>query len=55
MGVFVFQDSTVTMRVSDGVDILYNGKPVTEMVMIGDRKKGYDCLSVWFNKMELNC
>jgi uncharacterized protein (DUF1684 family) len=36
MGVFIFQDSTVTMRVNDGVGILYNGNPVKEMVMIGD-------------------
>ncbi len=39
MGVFVFQDSTVTMKVNDGVEILLDGKPVKEMVMIGDTKK----------------
>lgn len=39
MGVFIFQDSTVTMRVNDGVEVLYNGNPVNEMVMIGDHKK----------------
>ncbi len=39
MGVFVFQDSTVTMKVKDGVDVLLNGKPVKEMVMIGDESK----------------
>ncbi|MCW8803042.1 MAG: DUF1684 domain-containing protein [Ignavibacteriaceae bacterium] len=39
MGVFVFQDSTVTMKVNDGVDILYNGNPVKEMVMISDGNK----------------
>ncbi len=36
MGVFIFEDSTVTMKVNDGVKILYNGNPVKEMVMIGD-------------------
>ena len=39
MGVFIFQDSTVTMRINDGVEVLFNGKPVKEMVMIGDTKK----------------
>jgi uncharacterized protein (DUF1684 family) len=39
MGVFVFQDSTVTMKVNDGVEILFNGEPVKEMIMIGDHKK----------------
>lgn len=39
MGVFVFQDSTVTMKVNDGVEVLFNGNPVKEMVMIGDTKK----------------
>ena len=39
MGVFIFQDSTVTMRVNDGVEVLFNGTPVKEMLMIGDTKK----------------
>ena len=39
MGVFIFQDSTVTMKVSDGVEVLFNGEPVKEIVMIGDDKK----------------
>lgn len=39
MGTFVFEDSTVTMKVTDGVEVLLNGKPVREIVMIGDTKK----------------
>jgi len=39
MGVFIFQDSTVTMKVDDGVEVLFNGNPVKEIVMIGDTKK----------------
>ena len=39
MGIFVFEDSTVTMKVNDEVEILYNGNPVKEMVMIGDGNK----------------
>ena len=39
MGVFIFEDSTVTMKVNDGVEVLFNGKPVKEMIMIGDDKE----------------
>jgi len=39
MGVFLFEDSTVTMKVNEGVAILLNGESVKEMVMIGDEKK----------------
>lgn len=39
MGVFDFKDSTVMMKVSDGVEVLFNDNPVKEMVMIGDTKK----------------
>ena len=39
MGVFIFHDSTVTMKVNDGVVVLFNDSPVKEMIMIGDTKK----------------
>jgi uncharacterized protein (DUF1684 family) len=39
MGVFAFQDSSVTMKVNDGVEILLNSNPVKEMKMIGDESK----------------
>jgi len=39
MGVFIFEDSTVTMKVNDGVKILLNGEPVNEMKMIGDESE----------------
>lgn len=39
MGVFIFKDSTVSMKVNNGVEVLFNGEPVKEMVMIGDHKK----------------
>ena len=39
MGVFVFEDSSVTMKANDGVEILLNGNPVKEMKMIGDESK----------------
>uniref|UniRef100_A0A7V2ZMS0 DUF1684 domain-containing protein n=1 Tax=Ignavibacterium album TaxID=591197 RepID=A0A7V2ZMS0_9BACT len=39
MGEFIFKDSTVIMKVYDGVNIIHNGKPVKEIVMIDDQKK----------------
>ena len=39
MGVFVFQDSSVTMKVNDGVEILLNDEPVKDIKMIGDESK----------------
>lgn len=39
MGEFIFKDSVVKMKVYDGVDVLLNGKPVKEIVMIDDQKK----------------
>ena len=39
IGIFVFQDSTVTMKVNESVEVLFNGKPVQEMIMIGDEKE----------------
>jgi uncharacterized protein (DUF1684 family) len=39
IGVFVLEDSVVTMKVNDGIEVLFNGNPVKEMVMIGDESK----------------
>lgn len=39
MGVFIFKDSIVTMKVNDGVEILLNGKPIKEIKMIDDQKQ----------------
>lgn len=38
MGVFIFKDSIVIMKVNDGVEVLLNGKPVKEIKMIDDQK-----------------
>jgi len=57
MGVFVFQDSTVTMKVNDGVEVLLDGKPVKEMVMVGDTKKEmtvFQCGSIKWNLIVRN-
>lgn len=39
MGEFIFNDSTVIMKVYDDVEVFHNGKPVKEMIMIDDQKK----------------
>jgi uncharacterized protein (DUF1684 family) len=39
MGEFILKDSIVTMKVYNGVDVLLEGKPVKEIVMIDDQKK----------------
>ncbi|WP_337867042.1 DUF1684 domain-containing protein [Ignavibacterium sp.] len=39
LGEFIFEDSTVTMKVYDGVEVLLGGKPVKVIIMIDDQKK----------------
>ena len=39
MGVIVFEDSSVTMKVNNGIKILWKDNPVKEMKMIGDESK----------------
>lgn len=39
MGVFIFKDSIVAMKVNEGVEILLNGKPIKEIKMIDDQKQ----------------
>ena len=39
MGVFIFEDSTVTMKVNDDVEIFLDGNPVKEVKMIGDESE----------------
>lgn len=39
IGEFIFEDSTVTMKVYDGVKVLLDGNPVKVIIMIDDQKK----------------
>lgn len=39
MGEFILNDSIVTMKVYDGVEVLLDEKPVKEIIMIDDQKK----------------
>lgn len=52
IGTFIFKDSTVTFKSKDGVDVLLNGNPVKEIILIGDEKKDVTVLqagSIKFN------
>jgi len=52
MGVFIFEDSSVTMKVNDGVNVSLNGEPVNEIKMIGDESKNmtvFQCESIKWN------
>ncbi len=53
IGTFIFKDSTVTFKAKDGVDVLLNGKPVKEVVMIGDQEKDMTVLQVGSIKFNL--
>jgi uncharacterized protein (DUF1684 family) len=52
IGVFILLDSVVTMKVNDGVKVLYKGNPVKEMVLIGDEKE--DMTVFEFGKIRWN-
>ena len=39
MGEFILKDSIVTMKVYEGVEVLLDGKPTKEIIMIDDQKK----------------
>jgi len=52
IGKFIFKDSVVTFKAKDGVDVLLNGNPVKEIILIGDEKKDMTVLqagSIKFN------
>jgi uncharacterized protein len=52
MGVFIFEDSTVTMKVHEGVEILLDGNPVKEVKMIGDESE--DMTVFQYNSIKWN-
>jgi uncharacterized protein (DUF1684 family) len=53
IGVFTFNDSTVTFRANNDVDVLHDGKPVKEIVMIDDQKKDMTVLQIGSIKFNL--
>lgn len=46
IGSFNFKDSIVTFKTKEGVDVLLNGNPVKEIVMIDDQKKDMTVLQI---------
>jgi len=53
IGSFFFSDSTVTFKAKDDVEVLHNGKPVNEIVLIDDQKKDITVLQIGSIKFNL--
>jgi uncharacterized protein (DUF1684 family) len=53
IGIFIFKDSTVIFKAKDGVEVLYNGSPVKEIVMIDDQEKDITVLQIGSIKFNL--
>lgn len=53
IGSFLFVDSIVTFKAKDGVEVLHNGKPVKEIVLIDDQKKDITVLQIGSIKFNL--
>ena len=53
IGSFIFKGSVVTFKVKDGVDVLLNGIPVKEIVMIDDQNKDMTVLQIGSIKFNL--
>ena len=53
IGTFLFKDSSVTFKAKVGVEVLHNGKPVKEIVLIDDQKKDITVLQIGSIKFNL--
>lgn len=53
IGSFFFVDSTVTFKAKNGVEVLQNGKPVKEIILIDDQKKNITVLQIGSIKFNL--
>jgi len=53
IGSFIFEDSVVTFKAKDGVEVLHNGKPVKEIVLVDDQKKDITVLQIGSVKFNL--
>ena len=53
IGSFIFVDTVVTFKAKDGVNVLHNGEPVKEIVMIDDQKKDMTVLQIGTIKFNL--
>jgi hypothetical protein len=53
VGSFYFEDTTVTFKAADGVNVLYNGNPIKEIVLVDDQKKDMTVLQIGSIKFNL--
>jgi uncharacterized protein (DUF1684 family) len=53
IGSFIFNDTTVTFKAKDDVEVLLEGKPVKEIVLIDDQKKDMTVLQIGSIKFNL--
>ena len=53
IGSFLFNDTTVTFKAKDDVEVLQDGKPVKEIVLIDDQKKDMTVLQIGSIKFNL--
>ncbi|MBK7501001.1 MAG: DUF1684 domain-containing protein [Ignavibacteriales bacterium] len=53
IGSFIFEDSVVTFKAKDDVEVLLDGKPVKEIVLVDDQKKDMTVLQIGFVKFNL--
>ncbi len=53
IGSFLFKDSVVTFKANDGVEVLLNGNPVKEIILVDDQKKEATVLQIGTIKFNL--
>ena len=53
IGSFIFKDSVVTFKAKDDVEVLLDGKPVKEIVLVDDQKKHITILQIGSIKFNL--
>lgn len=53
IGSFLFVDSIVTFKAKDGVEVLLDGKPVKEIILVDDQKKDITVLQIGSIKFNL--
>lgn len=53
IGSFIFEDSVVTFKAKDDVEVLLDGKPVKEIVLVDDQKKDITVLQIGYVKFNL--
>ena len=53
IGSFVFEDTIVTFKAKDGVEVLLDGNPVKEIILVDDQKKDITVLQIGSIKFNL--